>query len=167
MTTYVPFVPPSDAPFSFNATLDGSQYTVTVLFNIYSQRRYVQVADQYGNVIFLVPMIESPPLSELASISWAAGITSGLVTAVAQSPLPYPIGSIANLTVYGASPSAYNGLNQCVIATPYSFTYPLASNPGVATAAGAWTQDIPINAGYFVTSTLVWRPDTGTFEVNP
>lgn len=162
MVTYVQFVQPPDAPFQFSAVLDGATYNVSVPFNIFSQRWYVLLADQFGNIVFNLPLIESPPLQQLTSLSWGSG---GVVTAVSASPLPYPIGTIAELTIYGVVPSGYNGLQECVIGSPATFTYPLATNPGQVTTLGSWVQDIPITAGYF-TSTLVWRPSTGNFEVS-
>lgn len=163
MVTYVQFVQPPDAPFSFQATLDGATYNVSVPFNIFSQRWYVLLADQFGNIIFNLPLIESPPLQNLTSLTWNSG---GIVTAVTGSSLPYPIGTIAMLTIYGATPIAYNGLQECVIQDETTFTYSLGANPGQAAAVGSWVQDIPITAGYFI-STLIWRPSTGNFETSP
>ncbi len=90
MSTYIDFVQPSGAPFSWQQTLDGNLYTISVPWNLYGQRYYVLVQDQSGNVVVNLPRIGSP-----------------------------------------------------------------------------LTYDINLLAGYFVTSTLVWRENNDQFEVGP
>lgn len=58
--TYVPFTITPNVPFSFTTSFDGSPYTVTLLWMLYSQRYYVQIMDQNNNVIVLRPLIASP-----------------------------------------------------------------------------------------------------------
>ena len=166
MTTFTQFNPPLDAPFRFSAQLDGASYTITDPWNLFSQRWYVQVVDQYGNIVFLLPQIESQATVTLSSLIWSQEINSGQVTATTQVPMPYPLGSIVNLTIYGAQPTTYNGAWQCLVTSPQTFTFTLPTDPGLNTTPGAYAQDVSITAGYF-TSTLVWRPETGNFEVSP
>lgn len=60
MTTYVTFQPSATAPFQFQATLDGSAYTVIMPWNLHGQRYYVTCFDLSGNLIFSLPLIGSP-----------------------------------------------------------------------------------------------------------
>lgn len=162
MTTYIPFSPPADGPQQFSATLDGAQYTVVVSWLYWAQNWFVSLIDSTNNLVFFLPRIESPALATLSSLSWSAGT----VTAVTEDAMAYPVGSVVNLTIYNALPSGFNGLRRCAVLNRTTFTYALATNPGQASAAGAFAQEAPITGGYF-TSTLIWRPTTGNFEVSP
>lgn len=163
MTTFVPFQPQPDAPFQFQLTLDGQLYTATVPWLLFGQRWYMSLTDQGGNLIFYKALISSQSLQLLSSISWDA---TGTATALADSPLQYPVGAMADLTVYNAQPAGYNGAYRCTIINQTTFTYPLSANPGMATVPGAFAKDVSMTAGYF-DSTLVYRPTTGNFEVSP
>ena len=90
MTTFVDFAPSPNSLFTFQATLDGQQYTVIVSWNLWGARWYVNIFTVGGAWIVTIPQI--------------------------ASPLDY---------------------------------------------------DINLVAGYFTTSTLVWRVDNGQFEINP
>jgi hypothetical protein len=79
MTTYTDFTPTTQAPFQFQAFLDGASYNVIVTWNFYGQRWYVNVYDPNDSVdpIFTLPRIGSPPAYD---ISMTAGyFTSTLV----------------------------------------------------------------------------------------
>lgn len=69
MTTTTQFTPTADAPFQFQATLTGptanvasagTSFTVSVLWNTFGQRWYIQITDQGGNVVVTKPLIASP-----------------------------------------------------------------------------------------------------------
>jgi len=60
MTTYVNFYQPSNAPFQFQATLDGVSYTCTVPWNLFGQRYYLTVSTLDGTVVVNLPLIGSP-----------------------------------------------------------------------------------------------------------
>lgn len=59
--TYIPFQPSNTANFSFTATLDGDAYIVTAVWNLFSQRYYLNITDVNQNLIVLIPMISSAP----------------------------------------------------------------------------------------------------------
>lgn len=166
MTTYFAFNPPSDAPFTFQPTLDGQTYTASVFWLFWSQRWYVTLIDQFGNRIFTLPLIYSTPTSQVESIAWSNATTSGQVTVILPTPVTYPIGSLVDVYFYSSAPAAYNGLFRCAVLNPTTLTYPLDQDPGMPTAIGVWSQDVSMTAGYF-DSTLIFRPSTGNFEVNP
>lgn len=58
-TTFIDFVPSSSAPFQFQATLDGSVYTVTVTWNVFGQRYYVNIFTLDGTRVLTIPLIGS------------------------------------------------------------------------------------------------------------
>jgi len=45
----------------YELTLDGNVYISTIYWNIFGQRLYINIADQYGNSVVNLPMIGSPP----------------------------------------------------------------------------------------------------------
>lgn len=63
MTT-TQFTPNAAQVFSFQATLDGALYTVTVPWNVYRQSWYVSVRDQSANLVVTNPLVGSPPPPE-------------------------------------------------------------------------------------------------------
>ena len=61
MTTYIPFVVSQTSAFSFNATLGGSQYTITITWNMSGQRWYFNLATLQQVPVLAVALIGSPP----------------------------------------------------------------------------------------------------------
>jgi hypothetical protein len=60
-TTYFNFSPSTSSQFTFQPTLDGQVYTVTVPWSLFGERYYVQIATLQGTVVVLLPLIGSPP----------------------------------------------------------------------------------------------------------
>ena len=48
MTT-IAFTPSADAPFVFQATLDGDPYSCVVIWNVAAQRYYITILDSSNN----------------------------------------------------------------------------------------------------------------------
>ena len=65
--TIIPFTPSSttNPPFSVVVILDGTSYTLAVMWNIYRQGWYMSLTDQSGNILINQPLIESPPDSNI------------------------------------------------------------------------------------------------------
>ena len=61
MATIIPFQPSIQAPFQFQATLDGELYTVICRWNLYRQGFYINVYDLSNNLIVSVAQVGSPP----------------------------------------------------------------------------------------------------------
>lgn len=101
------------------------------------------------------------------ALVWSNVTGTGTVTATTAVPHGYRIGVPLTLTVSNATPVGYNGTFTCAPTGPSSFTYPLATDPGANTAPGSYGRDVALTAGYFTTSTLVWRQNANQFEVNP
>lgn len=60
-TTQFTPIPTSSPPFQFQATLDGNQYNIATLWNVFGQRWYIQVTDQTGVLVVNKPLIGSDP----------------------------------------------------------------------------------------------------------
>lgn len=163
MTTYFPFVPNSQAPFSFQPTLDGDNYAATVTWNLFGQRWYLNVSQQSGGLVFSLPLLGSPDGTQLDSVSWS----HGTVTAECKTPHGYALGTTVNVTITGCVPDAYNGVWPALIVDRLTFQFALASDAGSTTQLGQQIYNINIAAGYFTTSTLVFRASSQTFEVTP
>lgn len=163
MTTYTNFAPTPQAPFQFQAVLDGAPYTIIVTWLAFGQRWYVNCYDQNNNLIFCLPLIGSADGLPLSALSWA----SGLVTATTGAPHGFRIGSAVQLTLTGTSPDGFNGSFLCSVLNTTQFSYLVANDPGPIATLGAASYNVNLAAGYFQTSTLVFRTSTQNFEVTP
>lgn len=194
---FSPTIIAGSVPWSGTVTLDGDAYTLTAFWMLYSQEWYILLTALDGTLVFFKPMVGSPPVAALADLTWETGspnvsgsVLSGATGSVSGSvilPLPtqsqtglaigsatvplaigVPLGGIVSFTISGTVPGGYAGTYECVILDPQSFSYPLVDNPGTpASAPGYYSVDINLVEGYFTQSTLVWRPSSGLFEVNP
>lgn len=162
MTTFIDFVPSQVIAPQFQVTLDGAIYAVTVTWNLFAQRYYININDLGGNLIVAEALVGSPVGIEIESMTWA----NGLVTVTTIDPHFLSIGQSANLTIAGASPDSYNGLREMFVINDQSMTFPLADDPGFMTVPGTLQQNIDLVAGLF-TSTLVYREPNKQFEVSP
>ena len=163
MTTYFAFTPSRTSVPQFSPTLDGSQYLCSCTWNLFAQRYYLNCFDQDGNRIFSQALVETPPALALNTLAWSE--LTMLVTATTQTPHGFQTGAAVTLTIAGCSPDAYNGAQAATITGPSTFTYPLNADPGSNVVAGSASTLINMAAGYFQTSTLVFR--NSAFEVSP
>lgn len=70
MTTYaVPNV--ITQALQYELTLDGGSYISLIYWNLFGQRYYINISDQYGNSVLNLPMIGNPPDS--TAINMLAG----------------------------------------------------------------------------------------------
>lgn len=60
MTT-IAYAPQTNQAFTFTATLDGNQYTVTVPINLYALLPYIVIQQQNGTVVLWRYLTASPP----------------------------------------------------------------------------------------------------------
>ena len=162
MTTYFEFAPTNTAAFQFQPTFDGVVYNVAVPWLLFGRRYYVACYALDGTLQFLLPLIGSPTGFEIQAIEWERG--NAIVTTV--EPHGFKIGSTTEVTISGVAPAAYDGKFKALAVDPVTLSYPLAANPGQATALGSANRDISMTAGYF-NSTLVYRAANKTFEVSP
>lgn len=162
MTAYFDFQPASTGPFQFQPTLDGSIYTAIVVWNLFGQRYYVNLYSLGGALVFSVPLIGSPVGLNIETMTWSLGT----VTVQTIDPHGYKIGTTLALNLSGCAPDPYNGDVRALVTAPDTITFPLAKDPGSATALGVLNYNISLAAGYF-TSSLVFRLANQQFEVNP
>ena len=60
MTTIVIFSPSTTQAFSFGLTLDGQLYNAMVTWNVHGERYYLNIYDNYTQLILSRPLIGSP-----------------------------------------------------------------------------------------------------------
>lgn len=163
MTSYFTFVQNQQSPFSFSPVLDGQTYTAAVKWNWFGQRWYLELSRITGALVFNKALIGSPCGVSIESVSWS----NGLVTVTTAKPHGFDVGTTVAMTVEGCVPVVLNGTRPSLITDVDEFTFPLVGNPGAATQLGRAVYNINLAAGYFTTSTLVYRSDNKTFEVSP
>jgi len=80
MTT-LQFTPSDSGVFQFQPTLDNSVFTVTVPWNVYGGRYYVNIFTLQGALVYSMPLISSPanypikllpPLNPVTGLPWVS-----------------------------------------------------------------------------------------------
>lgn len=163
MSTFFNFQPNNVGPFQFQPTLDGSQYTAIVPWNMSGARYYISLYTLSQVRLFTLPLIGSTDGMTIEAMSWA----HGFVSVQTLRNHGYLMGSTIDLVIEGCVPVEYNGTFRALITGLDKFQYPLAGNPGQASLLGRSSYDINIAAGYFTTSKLVFRESNQVFEVSP
>ena len=163
MTTFIQYNPPPRQPFVFNVTLDGQAYTATVIWGLFGRRLYLNLVDVAGRLIFSRPMLGSALGSPIQSVSWQLGIA----TIFTAAPHGFAIADTVAATISDCVPDVLNGTRNVLITTATAFTFPLSPDPGNVSVLGKVDYNINIAAGYFARSSLVYRPQSNTFEVSP
>jgi hypothetical protein len=162
MTSFYRFISSKTQVPSFIPTFDGNQYTVTIVWNVSSQRYYVNCTDLTGNLIFFVPLISSESNLLISSLEW--DINNNIIVATTEIPHNFPIGQIVNVSIIGAVPVTFNGNGNVLITNESQFTYTYPTDPGEYTYGASVGFLISMTKGYF-NSTLIYR--NGSFEVTP
>jgi len=170
---------------TFQVTNITNAYPAVVTINLnhgYTTGQVVQITGETGmsNVNgnnFVAIVIDEKTFSlnvEISTITWSGGT----VTVTTASPHGLPTGTTSG-TIYGCTPSAYNGSYTFTRTGASTFTYPLASNPGTATvlgytpfdsaSQGAWTSGGVVTPNFRnVTVSINNYPDTYNITfVNP
>lgn len=166
MTTYINFAPSPRSAFQFAPVLDGAARLAVVAWNVAGQRWYISLYDPQANNARVVttPLIGSDDPLAISALSWD-GVRQQ-VKVVTGSPHGIRIGEVADLTLSGATPAAYNGLARFTATNATTLVCPQTVDPGSATALGAIGRDIDLTIGSYA-STLVYRVSARRFEVNP
>lgn len=163
MTTFLDFQPSTQQVSTFQVTLDEASYVLTLTWNLFGQRYYVNCSDLDGNLIFSLPLIGSPDGLIVQTLTWS----NGVATVTTQEPHGYRPGVSVELTMTGAAPDAYNGEFTLLVTGDNTLTYPVSSDPGQSTVPGVLQDNLNLGGGYFETSTLVFRTSSSQFEVTP
>ncbi len=161
MTTFIDFVPSAISAPEYQITLDDAIYRMTVTWNLFGQRYYINIFDLSNNLILSVPLIGSPIGNPVQGVSWLRG----QVTLTTSRRLDFQIGQIVRLTISGMTPAAYNGTFECFVTGSNSIVYSVADDPGEATVLGDVENNIDL-VGEMFTSTLIYRAQNRQFEVS-
>jgi hypothetical protein len=70
----------------------------------------------------------------ITSMSWSGGVVSATLSAA--PPVGIVTGAVYVGNIFGVTPAGYNGVYQITQTGTYTFTYPLAANPGTVTTEG-------------------------------
>jgi len=162
MTTFYQFAPSNVKAPSFRPTFDGQQYIVTIIWNVSSQRYYINCSDLAGNLIFFIPIINSDTNIEIFSFEWDAIETR--IIATTKIPHTFPVGEIVFVSIVGCTPTTFNGTGNVLILNETQFTFTYPQDPGQYAFGGSVGFLINMTEGYF-DSSLVYRD--GSFEVTP
>jgi len=107
--TYIQFVPSSAGPFHFQAVLDGVQYNISITWNIFGLRYYLNLYTVQGELLLASPVAGSPDGYDIDLL--LGRFTSTLVYRVgsnnfevSDAPVIYP--------AFGARPDAMLNANQ-------------------------------------------------------
>jgi len=170
---------------TFQVTNITNAYPAVVTINLnhgYTTGQVVQITGETGmsNVNgnnFVAIVVDEKTFSlnvEISTITWSGGT----VTVTTASPHGLPTGTTSG-TIYGCTPTAYNGSYTFTRTGASTFTYPLASNPGTITvlgytpfdsaSQGAWTSGGVVTPNFRnVTVSINNYPDTYNITfVNP
>lgn len=163
MTTIFNFQESPLAPYSFNPTMDERVVAAQVRWSLYGKRYYLLMAELGGELIFNLPLIGSVTGFHITHIEWLRG----KVYVNTSFPHDFTLGNTVDLTIRGCIPEAYNGRHRTYVNSPRQFIFDLPDYPGIPLIFGYIAFDIDIAAGYFDTSTIVYRTANMQFEVNP
>jgi hypothetical protein len=91
-----------------------------------------------GSTAVLTQYVDLTSVVKLAGKITTATWATGIVTCETENPLDGIIGSVIPLTLTGFDPVGYNGSVQATILTATSFTYEVATDPGLVVTAGQY-----------------------------
>lgn len=60
MMTKISFTPSDDGNFNFTASIGGQTFFISISYNRYSNRHYVQITDTNSVVVIFTPLVGSP-----------------------------------------------------------------------------------------------------------
>lgn len=158
MSTFVDFVPSTTAAFSFQATMAGQQYNVTITWNVFGQRYYYTVTDLGGNLILCRALAASGPVIP-STFTWSNGVAY-VATSVNHN---VPVGSVANVNI-SQTKSGLDGNVQVLSTGPTAFTYQLLADPGVEPTSGVVNFSLNLVSGYILGGWLLFHYPTQQFE---
>lgn len=158
MTTLVDFSPTTISAFQFQPTLNGTQYSATIFWNIFSSRYYLSLSDLQGNLIVYDALTSSGP-SLLATFAWK----EQAVTATTSLATNVPVGVPANIRISQTN-SGYDGFFLGLSTGPNTMTYPLPADPQVPLPQGNLSFPLNLVQGYLDNCFLFFYDSTQQFE---
>lgn len=129
----LPFANRFVTQMAVNDLVNGNQSTAQMLANLttmvgWSKAAFPGTVKAYAGTMTM--RTASPPPLALSGLTWSGGL------ATATSTAPHGMSGTLNVQIVNSAPAAYNGVFSCTVISTTQFTYPLASNPGVATPGG-------------------------------
>jgi hypothetical protein len=155
-------------------TLDGTDYNVTVTWNVSAQRYYINVYGIDGTWIITVPLVSTPPARNVAIAEYDPFLSIVVVQMVDPTlwPVPLsaagldtPVGTIIDYTLLGFSPTTYNGKFRCETINQTTFSFPMSVDPGPVSILGTVNRMMNMIEPLFNINSLVYR--NSAFEINP
>lgn len=158
--TFVDFAPSSTAAFSFQPVFASNSYIVSVPWNFFAERYYLSVSDSAGNLIFLIPLVESGPTFQV-QFTWNDGVASVLY----GMPHKVPVGQLVNITITGSG-TTFDGEVMALATDDMTMTYALSVQPVSSTVPASGVVDFALNllAGYISDASLLFHADKQQFE---
>jgi hypothetical protein len=164
MTTYIKFIPSNSVAPRFTTTFDEDSYTIIVTWNVASQRYFINVYSIVGNWICTVPMIETEIGNKITDISYDK--YNNVLVVTINGNLWRPPGMIVKFDIENCVPDDINGSYDCLMLNSNTFTIPApVATRGQVTILGSATRFMNLVAGYFQSSSLIYR--NRMFEVRP
>jgi hypothetical protein len=155
MTQTIDFVESTLNAPQFQVTLDAQPAVVVVTWNVSAQRYYVNIYNRDGVLIVARALVESPPGTALAALTWDQ---SRLVaTATLAQPWRRQVGQVVDYAVRGCNPVGYNGVQRSLVLNDTQFEFELPTNPGPISLLGWVYRDFDMLQGWAVQSTMTFR----------
>jgi len=159
VSTFVDFAPTGTEPFQFQPTLNGTQYTAVITWNIFREGYYLNLYDLSNNLIVCEAMTESGSMLR-CSLTWADNIA----TAVCQVPHNVPLAAVSYLRISQSGGSKYDGAYLGTAVDEFTMAFDLPENPDQPVAIlGTLSFDLDLLGGYGIGS-LYFHADTQQFE---
>lgn len=156
MSTLVAFTPSTTAAFTFQPTLNGTQYNATITYNIFGQRYYLNLTDLAGNLVLCTALVSSGPRLQ-ATFTW----TNGVATVSTMANHNVPVGAVANVRI-SQTDTLFDGGYRALATGPTTLTYALVTNPNEAEPVlGIASFPLNLTPGL---GWLVFYEDTQQFE---
>lgn len=155
---FIDFVPSTITAFNFQPTWDNTIYNVTVTWNVFGQRYYVNVTDTSGNLILCRGMSETGP-GFVSSFTWL----NGIATVTTATPHNVPLGAVANIYVSGTG-DTFDGSWQALATGAYTMTYAVDEPANVLPENGTLSFPLNLIEGYLPGGWLLYHADTGQIE---
>ena len=160
MSTTVPFAPSTTSAFTFQPTINGTQYTAVVTWNMVEQRYYLNLYSVSGALVICTAVVSSGPQLG-ATLTWSSQ-GGGLATAVTNAPHNVPIGQLANVYI-SQTGTAFDGQWQVLSTGPSTFTYALGNPDDNQPLIGQLSFNVNLVA-FLGGGFLLYRYSSGVFE---
>lgn len=148
---------------SFNPSLGTQVYIAQMLWNVFESRWYLSLSDVAQNLVIYTAVVSSSDLNTISAITWA----DNLLTVTTNDIQPYRSGTVQQIRISAASPSALNNVYTAAWLNGNTFIAPLAANFGTLTTAGSYSTVVDLSGGNVIGSALFYYAQGDYFESIP